>query len=304
MGGGMRFVILFFILFSGEAFSQECKYGCRPDPMPANCPLAFDGRVYARTYTVSGCHSSIVKSYGEAGTTTCDANPPAGTLLFDFHATEISSNNGSYTVSRIQGGADINLERRVEEQYEGARKAALERGDSKAAAQIEEMKKSHLDIISKYKTNIDTVHVETYASGHGWDLDRKRGWEDVDVTLDVICIEPSNLGEQIKNKVDRDISTAAIVINRRDSDVWLKTAFLTDLNASCKDIAEGVDSLISAEDVDPRRFELKGFGKEGKLCVLLGDEKISSQDFEKACEYKAGETFFLDKSTTYPCFVN
>jgi|GEM_PF-5754232 len=310
----MKFIIALsfvasFSVFPEVGVAQQCQYGCADQPMPMNCPLTIDaGYVSARTYRVSGCESSITREYGEAGTTFCDATPPSGTVLIDFEAKEISNNNGSWNVTRLTKGANIDLVKKITEEYDSKIKAAQDSGDSKGAAELERMKKSHLEIVAKYSTNIDVVHLETYASGHGWDLDRKRGWMHVAVKLDVACVMPVNLGEQITRAV-KDRATAVLVNNYDQARHWITTAVVADSQIPCTDANDAVSSIIDPNERG-RRFEVKDGAKAYKLCVLLSDRQLKRPDeptlpdFSKACEFKAGDLFEISAKTTYPCFVN
>ncbi|MEY9781291.1 hypothetical protein [Sinorhizobium fredii] len=285
------------------AFAQapQCPEGCVNQMVPSTCPLSTDGPlISASKYRVAGCSASVTAAYGESKTTTCDANPPPGTVLVDYVVREGSATNGHYTVSRLQSGADIQIEKQISEDYDYQESLAVEKGDDKAAAAIRQMKKSHLELVSKYKTNKDLVHVEVSASGHGWALDRKRGWQNIAVALDVVCLAPANLNEQIADRIASNFTTAAIIRNHSTKDYWISTAIVEDPSQGCATATRVVRSLVTKNE--SRRFELKGGGKEAKLCLLLGNQKPKAKEAMKtACEYKAGDSLVIDDNVTYPC---
>lgn len=298
---------LFLTSMGGSAVAQQCTNGCAPDNVPPNCPLNIDGSYVApKLYSIFGCHSGVVKSYGDAGTTTCDATPPQGTILVDFRAIENSSNNGSYTASRITKGANIELVKEITEEYDAKIKEAADAGDDKAKYELEQMKASHLKILTKYSTNMDIVHVETYASGHGWDLDRKRGWEDVDIYLSVACVSPADLSDQIDLALKKT-ATSAVIANQSGEERWVTSALVEGVKTTCSQASHPVSTLIGPAEKS-RIFNLKSPGKEFKLCYLIGDSNAlrsgKTPDFSRACEATAGDRFQIAANTTYPCEFN
>ncbi|MGO7155847.1 hypothetical protein [Rhizobium leguminosarum] len=303
----MKHAILVFALsacfLSHPAVAQtaECPV-CGNQTVPSNCPINFDDTISMGTYRVNGCSVRVAAPYGETRTAFCDANPPSGTLLFDYVARVTDANgSASRNISRIQGGADIDLERRITETYDAQEKIAIEMGDTKAAAEIAKMRKAHLEIVAKYKTNVDLVHAEVSATSDGDWYDKRGASSGIEISLDVICVAPTNLSDQIGEKIRRDVATAGIVINASSIDQWVYASVLEDPNTPCAQSTPPRASLVPSNS-SPRRYELKIGGKDAKLCIMVSDkEATSAPDMKSACEFRAGGLLKLEDSTAYPC---
>lgn len=279
--------IAFFALSTIAAQANAQCPSC--DPPPAlDCPLKLDSNHVSLSISKQfACRADTVASYGESRTNTCRRTFGPPFLLVNHSITNHSSNNGSQSVSRYASGAKIEYQEKITEAYDQAIELAGKYNDKAAEGQLKEMKKRHLDLLIQYSTNQDTIELKVEASGHGWALDRKRGWQDSSVNAEVACILPVNLLEQIRAHValkGEDI----VIRNGGPLPFYMHYAIAEDQSMSCAVAKPALTMRFNRQQGDSFRIPISN-GKIGKLCVHYYDANPDTPNLSQACEYQPGQ---------------
>jgi hypothetical protein len=262
----------FFGLFSTLVYGQcpSCD-----SPPAIDCRISFDGAfVGLNTFKQFGCRADVIASYGESKVNTCRRTFGSPFLLFDMALVDHSSNNGSRSVSRYASGAKIDYKEQISEAYDQAIELAGKYGDTAAEARLKEMKKRHLEISLQYSTNQDSIELKVEAAGHGWQLDRKRGWQDSSVEAIVACIAPINLFDQVKAHVGLKGDQVSIR-NVGRSPLYVQYALAEDAEAKCDTVKPTLTLLLNSLQVETYRIPALN-GKPGKICVHYHNKRVAS----------------------------
>lgn len=276
----------------GELNAQVCSPGqtCISDA-PRACK--YDRETL---YQVQGCSASVVASWDGTSAPvrreSCLANPPQGYFLVDHTATESSSNNGSYTISKYVAGLDFHYEEAIDEAYKSALDLAGKIADETSRKEVEQKItaewNAHKSVVINAKTNADTVKIEVVAQGHGAPWDRKRGWEDASVTLKVRCLAPSNLEEQIKQRHNLLLVKAGLPKNVKFQNSSLDKALLVTKNVDIFTKCEQATSAASMSVIDAQREGEFLIDPELQVCYRFTSLN-GKQDLSNNCRGRVGD---------------
>jgi hypothetical protein len=193
-----------------------------------------------------------------------------------------SSNNGWRSVSRYASGAKVNYKEQIEEAYDQAIEIAGKYGDTAAEATLKEMKKKHLELAVNYSTNQDSIELKVEAAGHGWALDRKRGWQDSSVDVIVACIAPVNLVDQIKAHVGLQGDQITLT-NKTGTAFYAHYVLQDDKAKACTASSAAITLRVNAGGTETIRLPVNG-----KACVHYYSKAQSKPSLANSCEYTAG----------------
>lgn len=278
-----------YVAFAGIVFSStfftpalaQCP-SCEA-PNALDCRINFDsGSVPLTTYKQFGCRADIIASYGESKVNTCRRTFGPPFMLIDMSLVDHSSNNGWRSASRYASGANVNYKEQIEEAYDQAIEIAGKYGDTAAETKLKEMKKRHLDISIQYSTNQDSIELKVEAAGHGWALDRKRGWQDSSVEALVACIAPVNLLDQIKAHVGLKGDQFTLT-NRSGKALYAHYGLQDDKTKACSTSAPAITIRLNERGSETIRLPVKG-----KVCVHYYSEVPSAPSLVESCEYTVG----------------
>jgi hypothetical protein len=125
------FAWIFVSSFAIHSEAQSCPECVKPAPL--NCQATS---IENYTMIVHGCEASVIAQWkgwnADSKEATCLANPPLGTILVDYIPSEISSNNGSFSIDKLQKGIDFTYKQTIIEAYESAIDVAVKAGDKQA----------------------------------------------------------------------------------------------------------------------------------------------------------------------------
>ncbi|MCV9965428.1 hypothetical protein OIU34_26475 [Pararhizobium sp. BT-229] len=238
----------------------------------------------------AACRASVTAGYGDSRTEKCRRTFGPPYLLVDYQVAVHSSNNGSFSASRYASGAQIKIEERINESYDRAIDIAGEYMDVGGEFRLKESKRRHMDYFLTYSTNQDTLELTVNASGHGWDLDRKRGWQDTSLIAHVLCIAPENLTDQL---VAEFLKPPDRVIFQNDFPtskhiVWAAV----DHNRQCSSVATPTVTMIGSVGKESILVPKQG-ALEGRVCARLYDNAPTGLVGINFCEYKGGDRILL-----------
>jgi hypothetical protein len=277
------------ILGTFFGLSATLVYGQCPscDTPPAlDCRINFDGNyVGLQTFKQIGCRADVIASFGESKVNTCRRTFGSPFLLVDMALVDHSSNNGSRSLSRYASGAKVDYKEQISEAYDQAIELAGKYGDTAAEAKLKEMKKRHLEISLQYSTNQDSIELKVEAAGHGWHLDRKRGWQDSSVEAIVACVAPINLLDQVKAHVGLKGDQVSIR-NVGQSPFYVQYALAEDASAKCDTVKPTLNLRLNSRQVETYRIPALN-GKPGKICVHYYKKPPNGSLFDTSCEYVA-----------------
>jgi hypothetical protein len=144
---------------------------------------------------VNACKISLTAQWDETSQDECDFNPDAlgpGWVVVEAGTNEISSSNGSSSVSLLAAGANIATEHHFQAARENlihmAGEYAGQNGQQRYSGQIDSKINAAIDSARSVSTNVNDVHGTASAEGSGNFFDRTRGWEIVQFTAKVRCI--------------------------------------------------------------------------------------------------------------------
>ena len=273
------------LVFSSIAHGADCP-SCEPPPA-LDCRINFDGdAVPTTTYRQFGCRADVIASYGENKANTCRRTFGPPFMLIDVNLLDHSSNNGWRSVSRYASGAKVDFKEQIDEAYDSAIELAGKYNDKAAEAKLQEMKKRHLALMIQYSTNQDSIELKVEAAGHGWQLDRKRGWQDSSVEAIVACMAPVNLGDQLRAHVCLK-GDSITIRNSTSAAMYAHYALQDDKNASCSSAKPGITARINPRQSESYRVPAKN-GTVGKLCVHYYAKAPAKPALSTSCEYTPG----------------
>lgn len=286
------------------AQAQTCETCVQP-PQP-DCLLVFEGDSFD-PYRVRGCTASVSANWDEGRRTdTCNAAPPIGTAIIDYDENVKSINNGDYQISRFSAGlTEYNKE--INEAYSELYEIGLEL-DSDYAAKVKMQWDSHLAIAERYQSQSEGVRITVSARGSNQFWDQWRGWASVSVDLDVVCTNPVDLKDQVRNKfkfIDfaEKSERYVTVINSATAPLY---GLMQLTNANDCQFADG-ESATSYFAANSDHF-IKLMGPEGTeyngACLILGQTRLPGySDFQTACYLEPfGGTY--DLASLSSCIVN
>jgi hypothetical protein len=282
-----------------------------PAPSPV-CSIEWEGGKYQeRPKVVTGCVASVIANWNQGNSDTCNASVPQGTALIDIIPSELSSNNGSWSVSRYTAG-HLKYSQSIDDTYSSLYDIALKLGDKNYAATIKQDWDRHKKIAEQYDSNTDSARVNVSAHGSGNWYDQWRGWETAKVDLKVICLAPANLTEQLLKALSFDnyakkSELYVSVYNDTGNKVYGLLQPLPIGKARCTD-ASGRSSPFTIEDKTQQNFRVNDYpGKlENKgVCVVLGKTaEPGYSSFSKACEVNTATLTNLSDVNLAACYVN
>lgn len=259
----------------------ECP-SCEAPPA-LDCRINFDGdAVPLTTYKQFGCRADVIASYGESKVNTCRRTFGPPFMLIDMSLTDHSSNNGWRSASRYASGAKVDYKEQIEEAYDQAIEIAGKYKDTAAEAKLKEMKKRHLALSIQYNTNQDSIELKVEAAGHGWALDRKRGWQDSSTNVIVACIAPVNLVDQIKAHVGLTGDQFTLT-NKSRAPFYAYYGLQDDKTKTCSSASPAVTVRLN-----PGASETVRLSKDGKACVHYYTSAPPAPSLTASCEYPAG----------------
>ncbi len=289
------------LLGSPSAVSpQQCTGTSRcVEDAPADCKVDFE-----RRYRVFGCTASVEASWsglsGDSESASCIANPPMGYLLWDIdQPPAVSSNNGTYTISRLVNGLEFRYQEEVEDAYKEALDVASKIADEKQKVAVEARINSdwnrHRRIVQNVQTNKDTVRVDVSARTHGSAFDRKRGWEEVTVYLLVGCAAPRNLRDQLLDKYQltdqlTNVQHSITFENGNAGKRYLAWKAVTTFQR-CN--AQDTTSPVSSIGIDGRQKIELPIDISLSVCYAVGTKIGEPKAFENACRAQAGDSVAL-----------
>jgi hypothetical protein len=289
-----------------EAACPDC-----PQPGSPICAVKWEGPSPVPT-TVTGCYASVVSNWDDGWKTeSCNASVPQGSALQNVFRSEISSSNGSYTVSRFTTGS-MKYTEQVDEAYKSMYEAAVEYGDKNYAAQIKREWDRHRQLAQTWEGTSDAARLTVTAKGSGNFWDQWRGWETAKVDLQVICIAPANLRDQIEKTLNFDQFAAksgqyVAIANDTATNLYGLVQPLAQGKMACSEAA-GTSSGFTVEKSLQKNFRVNNDDptvvKNQGMCMVLGRTKPPGYaDFSKACLAK---TAVLTQLSALPagCFVN
>ena len=285
-----RLIIVFMLLVTTVTQAQQCDK-CVGRPIP-NCKVDRES-----SFLVYGCRVGVTASWdgwsAPSRSDHCMATLPDAYMLVDYEVVEIESNNGGMSVSRYAKGTDLDYRRIVDEDYKTALDIAAKISDSMdrtaVEAQINGEYKQRIELIEKLKSNKDTVDLMVTATPHGSAVDRKRGWETAEVYLRVMCVAPTDLLDQIKNKYNLDAKTGGtprtVQITNRAGDarflIWKPADRFTDCTDSTASVSATALSKAGVEiALDPVL----------SLCYTSVKKMDIPPVFSNNCRAKFGDT--------------
>lgn len=272
-------------LVFGAIFSTPVWANCPSCEAPPalDCRINFDSMaVPLTTYKQFGCRADVVASYAESKVNTCRRTFGPPFMLIDMKLNDHSSSNGWRSVSRYASGAAVDYKEQIEEAYDQAIDIAGKYGDTAAEAKLKELKKRHLALTVQYSTNQDSIELKVEAAGHGWFLDRKRGWQDSSVDAIVACIAPVNLIDQIKAHVGLK-GDQVTVINNTGASFYLYYVLQDSRTESCADLSNGITVRVNDRGAETIRLPV-----DGKACVHYYSENPTKPNLVSSCEYIGG----------------
>lgn len=281
-------------VFCQSALAQSCANGgtCIQST-PPDCRYTGErvpARVYGGTASVMAEWKNVTP---ETRSAAMIANPPSGYLLWNYSAVVASSNNGSHTASRMAGGLNFNYEEVIDETYQSALDIAGKIVDGKerqeAELRIKDARDRHKRFFQQISTNKDTVRVEVTASADGSFVNRKRGWHHVDVFLDVVCMAPVNLKEQVLSTLKLDktlegVQQSSIFHNTEGTRQYVSWKAV-DRNTKCSVKPEPGASIVV---LDPgQRIEIP-LDLALSVCYSFGPTLPARSEFKEACRIRVG----------------
>lgn len=277
----MKIAALFASLASvafGTSFAQGQCPSCEAAPA-LDCRINFDGEaVPLTTYKQFGCRADVVASYGEGKVNTCRRTFGPPFMLIDSSVVDHSSNNGWRSASRYASGAKVDFKEQIDEAYDQAIDLAGKYGDKAAEAKLQEMKKRHVALSLQYSVNQDSVELKVEASGHGWALDRKRGWQDSSIEVTVACIAPVNLFEQVMANAGLK-GDQVTLRNNSPSAIYAHYAIQDDKAKSCSSAKPAITARLNVRQVETLRVPVNG-----KLCVHYYSKMPTKPSLSPSCE--------------------
>ncbi|UCV18029.1 hypothetical protein [Ferribacterium limneticum] len=276
-------ILTYITLFSVSSAPALAQCPSCEAPPALDCRINFDGvSVPLTTYKQLGCRTDIVASYGESKVNTCRRTFGPPFLLVDMALTDYSSNNGWRSASRYASGAKVDYKEQIEETYDQAIEIAGKYGDTAAEAKLKEMKKRHLDLSIQYSTNQDSIELKVEAAGHGWALDRKRGWQDSSIEVVVACIAPVNLLDQIKAHVGLKGDQFTLT-NNSSASFYAHYGLQDDKTKSCPSATPAITVRVNARTSETIRLPING-----KVCIRYYNKSPAKPSLTKSCEYTVG----------------
>jgi hypothetical protein len=150
---------------------------------------------------VAGCQASCTDSWsGGNCPQACVATAPPGYVIVNHRVTIKSNNNGGHSASRVAAGQTFDYKRRVEQAYSYEIDAAGKAGNKGAEAKLKQEMNSAIAEAESFASSHQAVRLNVSASKHGSMFDQKRGWFDGVVELQVRCVVPQNLEDQLMRK--------------------------------------------------------------------------------------------------------
>lgn len=249
-----------------------------------DCKVNFDNNsIYLRSSKQIACQANVVASYGDSRVNTCRRTFGSPFVLIDHEVVDHSSNNGWRSVSRYASGANVNYSEEIKEAYDKAIELAGQYGDTKAEARLREMKTRHMKIALQYSTNQDSLELKVEAEGHGWALDRKRGWQDSTVYANVACLAPVNLYEQLQEHAGLKGDSITI---RNDSGMpfYMTYALTGDSGESCAAATPLITVRLNVSQSESLRLPINN-GRPGKMCAHYYTKAPDKPTLVNGCEY-------------------
>jgi len=102
-------------------------------------------------------------------------NPPDGWVVVESKLIITNNNNGSATIISASKGLKIASQHTVDSAYNALIDAAAKSGQDNYAAKLRTQRNEHLQIVSNYQTNKNTVQINASAKPQGSCFDRKGG---------------------------------------------------------------------------------------------------------------------------------
>lgn len=289
------------------ANAQACT-ACS-EPASPICPIDYER--LGKPFTVRGCEASVTSNWNEGDKSeTCNASVPRGTALLNPVHTIISRNHGDFSISRYTVGS-IKYSQEVDEVYKSLYELALEI-DATYAAHIKQEWERHRKIAEQWEGTDDAARLIVTAKGSGDWWDRWRGWSHSRLDLEVVCIAPANLPEQLAQKMSFDKYAAQSVqyvslSNDTGTGVFGLAQPLPLGETNCS-AAIGPSSGFEVSPAKQLNFRVNEdpnkVANEG-MCVVLGKkEQPGFADFSKACLVRTKGLALLNDAKLNSCFVN
>jgi hypothetical protein len=199
----------------------------------------------------------------------------------------------------------------VDQTYKAMYEAALEMGDTNYAASIKKQWDDHRKIAQSWEGTSDAIRVTVSAKGSGDWWDRWRGWEDVSADLQVICIAPANLRDQVEKKFGFNAYAAkseeyVAFDNDLTSVVYGLAQPLVKGKSNCSE-ASGKSSRVKIDKAlqkNVRINEPTTTPKNQGMCVVFGKTaEPGYADFNKACLIPVAALTKVS-AVSAACFVN
>jgi hypothetical protein len=113
-------------------------------------------------------------------------NPPPGFVVISTETIVHNSNNGGREVSVMAGGLNLTVETELHKVYDSALDLAGALNDNQLKGRLEYKRNEHVRELRRYQSSHNTVFAVVRARAHGHVLDRKRGWEEISVTAELL----------------------------------------------------------------------------------------------------------------------
>jgi hypothetical protein len=167
-------------------------------------PQLARGQAYCKigeSKWISGCEASCTDSW-EGGNCpqSCTATPPPGFVIVDHRSIDKGNNNGGFNVSRVAAAQKFSYKRNVEQAYKTALNLAGKANKKSVQGAIKQDMSSAIKEAESFDSTHQLVRLSVNASKHGSIIDKKRGWSHREVQIEVRCVTPKNLEQQLYKK--------------------------------------------------------------------------------------------------------
>ena len=220
----------------------------------------------------------------------CTYNPPTGWTILSHEVIENSNNNGGKTVALLAGGSNF----ATEYDYEAVHKSMIDilaqytskDGKNEYRAKWDQEFRNNVRLARNYSTSHNTIYLEVSANGHGNFWDQKRGWIDVTVKAELLCIgdnDQNSLKESLIAKLDLPKISSLMLISIKNAcnkpiSIWL------DWKRASGDWADGEGPW------EYKPGERTRLNDDGKLAMTANNTMyFFAQTTDKSLTWQGGE---------------
>ena len=146
---------------------------------------------------IAGCRVSCRHEWGSTTCpNSCIASVPPGFALINHRRVEWSNRRGSDSVTRVSQGQTFSYENDIKESYSRAMQAAARAGKSDVEANLKAEMDRAVSVAQRIFSSHQAIRIEVNANRPPNPIDGAN-WRDVEVVLNVVCLVPPNMTEQL-----------------------------------------------------------------------------------------------------------